>query len=310
MENQKEKEYRRAIRVDWMIDHLEKARSISVPTKQGSCSISPKTIVGPDYFNNAVVLFGTAGEFDSQTDLYFGDVKLSDLPPTWDVTIVRFAGQVEHDATTVFTRVRRLPLKAFREFSNMEAAFEVAQYAPGHENVAWAAGARVFWGLNGGRLRRIESPDNPLSHYNHKTAPERAADSEYGLLELARSVAFTQHYQWMVRFRNRTGYSLRLPVHPLSIPLLFQLREKHSTWTRRKALKHWVSQHWRKIKEEDSWDVMTYVRDHLRGQREFEWFGLDGKIIIPPAELKLLERLKKDRIAMREATPRTDRAVR
>lgn len=309
MENNKEKEYRRAIRVDWMINYLMRSKAVTVPKKCGSNGLIPNSLVGPEYFNNAVAIFGTAGAFDSNVDLYFGDVELSDLPPTWDVTVARFAGQVE-TKETLFLRVRRLPLKSFRGSAKLEAAFEIAQCAPLDDDPVFAFGSRTYWGLCGGVLRRIESPDNPFSTWFYKTAPEQATQIEYDLLKVARSIAFSQRYQWMVRFRNGTGYSLRLPVHPFAIPELFKLRDKHPTWDRRKALKHWVSRHWRTIKAEDNWEVLTYVRDHLRGQREFEWFGLDGKILIPQAELELLARMTKERDAMRIVSPRRDRRIR
>jgi hypothetical protein len=57
---------------------------------------------------------------------------------------------------------------------------------------------------------------------------------------------------------------------------MFKLREKPEGRTRREALVHIVSSHWRKgVKDTDD---RRYVEGYLRGATEFEWFGMQAKI--------------------------------
>jgi len=60
----------------------------------------------------------------------------------------------------------------------------------------------------------------------------------------------------------------------------FDMREKGESG-RRAALQHWVRQHARNVGGGDVVDV----KRHLRGQTEFEWFGLTGRVHVPADQL-------------------------
>lgn len=74
------------------------------------------------------------------------------------------------------------------------------------------------------------------------------------------------------------GCETRLTIFTSSsgVKGFFDLRQKGSA-NRRSALQHWVRQHTRKV----SGDDVTEVKRHLRGQTEFEWFGLTGRVHVP-----------------------------
>jgi hypothetical protein len=63
--------------------------------------------------------------------------------------------------------------------------------------------------------------------------------------------------------------------------------------SRRDALLHWVSQHWRQDRHDP--DVEVYVREHLRGSTRCPWHGMEARIVIPAEERERLEAGKRER---------------
>jgi len=61
-----------------------------------------------------------------------------------------------------------------------------------------------------------------------------------------------------------------------SIKEMYKLREKPEGRTRRAALLHLVTGHWRRVA--NAVEDRIFIEKHLRGAREFEWFGLKAQI--------------------------------
>lgn len=75
---------------------------------------------------------------------------------------------------------------------------------------------------------------------------------------------------------DRIGFTL--PIENLSqLKELFSLREIPDGRKRRLALLHWVSKHLRT--KPSNPDEKVEVKKYLRGQTDFEWFGLKGTIL-------------------------------
>lgn len=90
--------------------------------------------------------------------------------------------------------------------------------------------------------------------------------------QMALGMQFTRYYQWMVGCRHGDRPSILIPTDPTGIRDLFRLREVPEGRQRRAALKHWVSAHWRKKRDDE--EAKIFVRQHLRGAETFDWLGL------------------------------------
>lgn len=62
---------------------------------------------------------------------------------------------------------------------------------------------------------------------------------------------------------------------------ILRLRDVPNGKQRRSALRHWVSEHWRKRRDDGS----SRVRQHLRGRETCSWNGMHVEIIPAPAEM-------------------------
>lgn len=58
---------------------------------------------------------------------------------------------------------------------------------------------------------------------------------------------------------------------------LFKLRTKPVGRKRRLPLLHWVQGHFRRLRYDP--EVEVWVRQHFRGNMEFSWFGIEGRVI-------------------------------
>lgn len=89
---------------------------------------------------------------------------------------------------------------------------------------------------------------------------------------------FVQRYQWRVLFRDwpRGTASLALVTDPIGAAAAFRLRDRPKGKTRRTALKHWVSEHWR---QDRGGDTASLVRAFLRGETKFTFEGMECTIV-------------------------------
>jgi hypothetical protein len=79
----------------------------------------------------------------------------------------------------------------------------------------------------------------------------------------------------------------------------FRFREIPEGKARRDALLHWVGSHWRKTRKDP--EVEAFVREHLRGKRDFHWHGMSVEIGVPPVDETRMEQGATQRRAMRDA---------
>ena len=98
---------------------------------------------------------------------------------------------------------------------------------------------------------------------------------------------------WSVRLRSESGASVLLLTDPTGLRSLFRDRDVAPGKTRRDALLHWVSEHWRKKRHSD--EDLSFVRSHMRGSSKFLWAGLTCDVRPSSEEIVSSNRLDLDR---------------
>jgi hypothetical protein len=102
-------------------------------------------------------------------------------------------------------------------------------------------------------------------------------------INMAISCALTARYSWHVAFEGKFGTRLVIPTTPSGCLKMFKDRKGPSEG-RRKALKHWVANHYR-VSSADERDL-HYVRDHLRGNTLFNWKGINCELLVSQYDLE------------------------
>lgn len=114
---------------------------------------------------------------------------------------------------------------------------------------------------------------------------------------LAIAIALRQRYEWAINIGFENSPSVRIATDPTGMKELFRLRDVADGRDRRDALMTWVSDHWRKNR--DDADVETYVRKHLRGSSTFEWRGMECEIKPSQFDLEQRDKFIAERAEMR-----------
>ena len=92
---------------------------------------------------------------------------------------------------------------------------------------------------------------------------------------LGQMLALTYRYEWGAQFSIDGSPRFIVPVTPKGALELFRDRDKPQDRDRRAALRHWVNQHLRKTQGGN----FSKVREHLRGNTQFNWRGFDVRIV-------------------------------
>lgn len=137
------------------------------------------------------------------------------------------------------------------------------------------------------------SEDNPIPTKEAHSTNNDTLDAG----GLAIAIALRHRYEWAVNIGFEKSPSVRIVTDPTGMKELFRLRDVTDGRDRRDALMTWVSDHWRK--QRDDSDVETYVRRHLRGSRKFEWRGMECEIIPSQFDVEQRDSFIAERNAMR-----------
>lgn len=97
--------------------------------------------------------------------------------------------------------------------------------------------------------------------------------------------AFAIPQIWTVGIGYVGGARIRFPTDPTGVLSMFRDRNKPDDGSRRPALLHWVSEHYRKSRVDPEAEIL--VREHLRGTRDFHWNGMICRV--HPAEIPLTQ---------------------
>ncbi len=104
--------------------------------------------------------------------------------------------------------------------------------------------------------------------------PERINDAA----SIALGHALAVRYEWTVWIGYNSGPRIRFLTDPLGAREVFRLRDIPNGKGRRAALRHWVSEHARKLHPDSDNEALTWVRRHMRGAVDFTWNGLRCRI--------------------------------
>lgn len=299
-------EWRKALSFDHLINRMAGAVEDKAPRPK-HYSRSQEALIRD--FSGATYLFA---QNDPDVDIYFdpSEVSWGLLPRHFDTKFctVQFAGDFDYS----FLRVRQVSMKELRGLS-YQSDKVVAVYYMGLRSTSKVSVKRLFELLPNGKWREIEdTTDRGWKeikgsggvHNYQRSVADTAANLEWSrVINAGLTIAFSDQYQWKVRLTNKTGMALQIACHPSNISKMFKLRDKYSD--RKKALRHLVTAHWRNLSDVGDWQ--TFVRDHLRGTLQFEWFGLQCQVIVPTALKKDLKQKMAQREAMRIVRPRLDR---
>jgi hypothetical protein len=118
-------------------------------------------------------------------------------------------------------------------------------------------------------------------------------------VQIAHGMAFTREFFWTVRLGWVGHPNILIPTDPVGARAVFRLRDIPEGKQRRAALKHWVSEHWRQTREDESEEV--FVREHLRGKERFVWNGLVCEIRPSVTDRKRAMRAIEEREEMKDA---------
>lgn len=110
---------------------------------------------------------------------------------------------------------------------------------------------------------------------------------------LVSGVKLTTRYNWHIAIGfSETGPRVLFPTSARGAIVLLQNRELEPGRSRRQAIRHWVSEHWR----DNSYDegALIYVRKHLRGHTQFIWNGLFAEVLVSEYDLEKNELFKQE----------------
>jgi hypothetical protein len=168
----------------------------------------------------------------------------------------------------------------FRECSPRETRGR-CRFAPLtlHGRIAWinrdgvyAQHDETYVGLVGGRWRVTDLRPG----YGDKSAWET-------LPAMSLALQWMRERSWRVALGYPGFPSISFTTTAGGILEVFRLRDIPPGKSRRAALRHWVSAHWRSRGEVD--DAIK-VRKHLRGADQFVWNGLSCRIRVPDERLE------------------------
>lgn len=143
--------------------------------------------------------------------------------------------------------------------------------------------------LDGRQLHVITSyfgvtDENSLVDLKHR---ERIKPDQYKRAVLLASLQLNLEYEWTVEIK-RTGHpaTLRIMTSPEGARRLLSLRDVEPGQQRRRALRHWVSEHTRRLPTGDGGERDTTVSQHLRGATPFQWDDYEGIVRSAPYDLR------------------------
>lgn len=105
-------------------------------------------------------------------------------------------------------------------------------------------------------------------------------------IDMAQGISLRREYLWSVLLGEPGIPRARFSTDPTGVRQVFKLRDIPPGKERRTALRHWVSEHWRK-RRPPSADDWIFVKAHLRGAHTFVWQNLH--CTIEPSRRDLIE---------------------
>lgn len=230
----------------------------------------------------------THGSYENDY-IFFADALPRDLPGPLDVA---FVGRNEDDPDGFgVSRYRQPSLQETRGRLRRQMPFVVDVGMAVIDGDGTGITARSFLGSGDGRNFTNITSGQRDSGFKDEDMSRR--------IQLAMAVAFTRQFFWSVKIGYAGGPMLRLPTDPVGAREVFRLRDIPEGRQRRTAIRHWVSEHWRKRRHDPAEEVK--VREHLRAATTFTWSGLRCEIRPSDDDLARDRRAREQRAADRVA---------
>lgn len=222
--------------------------------------------------------------------LLFRDVSYRDLPRPLDVAIVaRNEDDPDGFGVTRYRRPNRQETRG-RLRRHMPIVIDGSMAVIDGDGHGWTA--RSLFGSGDGRtFVNITNGQESGNAYKDADWSQR--------IQLAMSLAFTRQFFWSVKIGYEGSPMIRIPTDPVGAREVFRLRDIPEGRKRRAAIRHWVSEHWRKRRDDPSEEVK--VREHLRAATTFTWNGLRCEISPSDDDIQRARRAIEQRQVEREA---------
>lgn len=204
-------------------------------------------------------------------------------------------GAGDKDAMTYLQKFRLMEPKEVRHIKGLPKVIE-RRYAVISKDEKWYTTGD--YQLNkeiemNGNIVSVPVPTsiNPNYYIRKEDISEHIKSPEYMELvkqyNMAMNVKLTGYYEWFVYIKeDEKSLGVKIPVAPEAAKEVFALRETQEGARRKKAICHFVKEHYRTVKSEyNEEERQTLVKQHLRGETKFNWRGLQVHII--PAEYDL-----------------------
>lgn len=268
---------RRVLSFDDAIDELMVLLQIQRP--------DPKWSTVPlSHFVRTEASFSTRYEALHQAGSVYLDDVTPRVVPAADVSLVRdVVGQDEFALMRFrFLRPDEYRGRVWKQLNYMaEAAFALASVDGRFESTSRIIGSNNafdWWQVdNRWGLRRFCTAPRRTGEEVFSTDTDSDASFFGATLQGMLCVALTNEYEWAVNIGYGGGATVRVPVSPPAVKDLFRLRDMPEGRSRRAALRHWVSSHWRKKHSDPKAEVE--VRRHFRGVERFNWNGLICEVV-------------------------------
>lgn len=238
----------------------------------------------------------------------FGDTRPSDLPKSWDVshgTVKEVEKPQELGGTeryAILHRMRTVPISRGRghklyspylcEYSFCDVSLDRGVYRGDVYLINWVG--KEWQPISPSRMVKDIAPSGECyGSVGATTICHHDPEGDAFAYLAGMGIAFARDLCWRVIITSPCGQSISLPTSYAGAMAAFRNREPEETTGRRKALRHWVRQHYRRKAKQEEVEADEYVavRRHLRGRTPFRWMGLDCQIVVPPIDERLNERL-------------------
>lgn len=201
---------------------------------------------------------------------------LRSLDVSWITDTINDDGSPSDRDRFSLSRIRTVPASTLRGRVKLVSSINVEFTSALVRRDLTYTTTRTYLIKSGSEFRTVDYTDARIS---------RLSPSSGRSLEVATNmvvgIGVARHYSWAVRLGFPGSPSINLLTDPTGALELLKLRD-NAKGKRRDAIVHWVSEHWRRKRNDPS--ISTRVRPHLRGKTSFSWDGLICEVVPSPAD--------------------------
>lgn len=157
----------------------------------------------------------------------------------------------------------------------------------------WYGGGDKRWHpLNAGRYSKPSGKTKTKT--NFRTGQWRQSEEVVSTVqpypEMLVSYQYGLRICWHLRISMPESPAILVATDPIGVRELLRMRDVPEGRTRREALRHWVKEHWRQNRKDES--IEHRVREHIRGADSCDWFGLWCRILPSATDHEIAQQSK------------------